>query len=93
MTIEPRTLHILEYAKIRERLAQHTSFSASRQLALQLQPDDDIDAIRRAQRATSAARQLFDTYPDVTIGGSRDVIACGDLSRVPTRVGTRARVR
>ncbi|HEY0603227.1 MAG TPA: endonuclease MutS2 [Herpetosiphonaceae bacterium] len=73
MTIESRTLHILEYAKIRERLAQHTSFSASRQLALQLQPDDDIDAIRRAQRATSAARQLFDTYPDITIGGSRDV--------------------
>ncbi|MBV9789123.1 MAG: endonuclease MutS2 [Chloroflexi bacterium] len=73
MTIEPRTLHILEYAKIRDRLAQHTSFSASRQLALQLQPDDDIDAIRRAQRATSAARQLFDTYPDVTIGGARDV--------------------
>jgi DNA mismatch repair protein MutS2 len=73
MTIEARTLHILEYAKIRERLAQHTSFSASRQLALQLQPDDDIQAIRRAQRATSAARQLFDNYPDVTIGGARDV--------------------
>jgi DNA mismatch repair protein MutS2 len=73
MTIEARTLHILEYAKIRERLAQHTSFSASRQLALQLQPDDDIQAIRRAQQATSAARQLFDNYPDVTIGGARDV--------------------
>ncbi|HEX6290985.1 MAG TPA: endonuclease MutS2 [Herpetosiphonaceae bacterium] len=73
MTIEARTLHILEYAKIRERLAQQTAFSASRELALHLQPDDDIDAIRRAQRATTAARQLFDTYPDITIGGARDI--------------------
>jgi DNA mismatch repair protein MutS2 len=73
MTIETRTLHILEYAKIRERLAQQTSFSASRELALQLLPDDDIQAIRRAQQATTAARQLFDTYPDITIGGARDI--------------------
>jgi DNA mismatch repair protein MutS2 len=63
----------LEYAKIRERLAQQTAFSASRELALSMLPDDDIAAIRHAQRATSAARQLFDTYPDITIGGARDI--------------------
>lgn len=73
MTIEERTLNILEYPKVRERLAQHTSFSASRELALSLRPDDDATFIRRAQRATSAARQLFDTFPDITIGGARDI--------------------
>jgi DNA mismatch repair protein MutS2 len=52
MTIEARTLHILEYAKIRERLAQHTSFSASRQLALQLQ---HYGAARRRSRPERAA--------------------------------------
>lgn len=73
MPIETRTLHILEYPKIREQLAQHASFSASRELALALQPDDDPGSVRRAQRATSAARHLFDTFPDITIGGARDI--------------------
>jgi DNA mismatch repair protein MutS2 len=73
MTIEQRTLSILEYPKIRERLAEHTSFSASRELALSLLPDDEIGSVRRAQRATSAARALFDAYPDITIGGARDI--------------------
>ncbi|MDP9309899.1 MAG: endonuclease MutS2 [Chloroflexota bacterium] len=73
MTIAERTLSILEYPKVRERLAQHTSFSASRELALSLRPDDDATFIRHAQRATSAARQLFDTFPDITIGGARDI--------------------
>lgn len=73
MTIAQRTLNILEYPKIRERLAEHTAFSASHELALNLLPDDDIGSVRRAQRATSAARQLFDTFPDITIGGARDI--------------------
>ncbi len=73
MPIEERTLQILEYPKIRERLAQHTAFSASRELALALVPDDDATFVRRAQRATSAARQLFDAFPDITIGGARDI--------------------
>lgn len=73
MPIETRTLNILEYPKIREQLAGHTSFSASRELALGLQPADDVAAVRHAQRATSAARQLYDNFPDITIGGARDI--------------------
>ncbi len=73
MPIEQRTLELLEYPKIRERLAQHTAFSASRELALHLLPDDEPTFVRRAQEATSAARRLLDAYPDITIGGARDV--------------------
>lgn len=73
MTIEQRTLNILEYPKIRQQLAEHTAFSASRELALSLLPDDDIGSVRRAQRATSAARQLFESFPDITVGGARDI--------------------
>ncbi len=36
MAIHTRTLQTLEFPKILERLAQHTSFSASRELAFQL---------------------------------------------------------
>jgi DNA mismatch repair protein MutS2 len=73
MPIEARTLELLEYPKIRERLAQHTAFSASRELALSLLPDDDVTFVRHAQQATSAARRLLDNYPDLSIGGARDV--------------------
>lgn len=73
MTIEQRTLNILEYPKIRQQLAEHTAFSASRELALSLLPDEEIGSVRRAQRATSAARQLFETFPDITVGGARDI--------------------
>lgn len=71
--IEHRTLETLEFGRIRERLGAATSFSASRELALQLVPDDDPVAIRRAQRATTAARLLYEEHPEITIGGARDV--------------------
>ncbi|HZB95625.1 MAG TPA: endonuclease MutS2, partial [Herpetosiphonaceae bacterium] len=73
MTIDQRTLETLEFPKILTRLAEHTSFSASRELALQLRPEDDLAAVIRAQQATTAARNLFDNYPEISIGGARDV--------------------
>ncbi|MDQ5851128.1 MAG: endonuclease MutS2, partial [Chloroflexota bacterium] len=73
MAIETRTLEILEFPKILDRLAEHTSFSASRALALALQPDDDVGTLARAQQATTAARRLYDEHPEITIGGARDV--------------------
>ncbi|WP_029215233.1 endonuclease MutS2 [Kallotenue papyrolyticum] len=73
MPFDTRTLELLEYPKIRERLARHTAFSASRELALSLQPDDDRVVVQRAQQATSAARRLLDQAPDVSIGGARDI--------------------
>jgi DNA mismatch repair protein MutS2 len=73
VTIDQRTLETLEFRKILARLAEHTSFSASRALALQLRPEDDLAAVTRAQQATTAARHLFDNHPEISIGGARDV--------------------
>ena len=81
MAIDRRTLETLEFPKILARLAEHTSFSASRALALALQPDDDVAAIRRAQRATTAARHLFDNFPEISVGGARDVRAAVGLAQ------------
>ncbi|CAA9237399.1 MAG: Recombination inhibitory protein MutS2, partial [uncultured Chloroflexia bacterium] len=81
MPIHTRTLQTLEFPKILERLAQHTSFSASRELALNLRPDDDATHVARMQRATSAARHLFDEHPDITIGGARDIRASVSLAQ------------
>ncbi len=73
MTIADQTLHTLEFPKIREQLARHTAFSASRELALNLLPSTEVGEVRQRQALTGEARALLDSFPDVTIGGARDV--------------------
>jgi len=71
--MEDRYLETLEYPKILERLAAHTSFSAGRELALALRPSINIEEVRRRQRETTEACRLFDVRTDITIGGARDI--------------------
>ncbi len=66
-------LQILELPKILKRLAEHTSFSAGRKLALRLQPSPDFDEVARRQGETGEARALLDASADVSLGGARDV--------------------
>ncbi|MBM4464286.1 MAG: endonuclease MutS2, partial [Chloroflexi bacterium] len=71
--MNPKYQQILELPKIWERLAEHTSFSAGRELALSLQPSSDFDEVTRRQGETSEARALLDVKADVSLGGARDV--------------------
>lgn len=71
--MESKYLETLEYPKILERLARHTSFSAGRELALALRPASDAAEVRHRQQETSEARGLQDLKPDVGVGGARDV--------------------
>ncbi len=66
-------LQILELPKILERLAEHTSFSAGRELALSLWPSPDDEEVARRQGETSEARALLDDRADLSVGGARDV--------------------
>ena len=66
-------LETLEYPKILGRLAEHTSFSAGRQLALSLTPAVDHAEIQTRQQETSEAKHLFDVRAETTLGGARDV--------------------
>jgi DNA mismatch repair protein MutS2 len=79
--IDQKTLHILEYEKILERLAEYTAFGASAEKARRLQPVNDIDEARRRQAETSEAVQLLVTHTDLTIGGARDIREKVDLAR------------
>ncbi|HEU5098969.1 MAG TPA: endonuclease MutS2 [Roseiflexaceae bacterium] len=81
MPISEQTLETLEFPKIRDRLARHTSFSASRELALGLLPSTDAYLIRRRLRLTSEARRLLDERPDASIGGARDIRPAAGLAR------------
>lgn len=81
MTISLQTVETLEFPKIREQLARHVGFSASRDLALALLPSSDPVDVRRAQQGTREARRLLDDRPDVSVGGARDVRPAVGLAR------------
>ncbi|MBC8161432.1 MAG: endonuclease MutS2 [Roseiflexaceae bacterium] len=71
--ISQQTLTTLEFPKVLERLAKHTNFSASRDLALSLKPSTSPVEVRERLQRTTEARRLFDSSPDVSIGGARDI--------------------
>ncbi len=78
--MDAKTLTILEYPKVLERLAVHCDFSASRELALALQPTGSLDLARAWLAETREARLLLDTS-DATIGGAHDIRPRVDLAR------------
>lgn len=63
----------LELPSVLSKLAEFTSFSASRELALGLEPRPEYEPVARALRLTGEARYLLDLRSDVTLGGARDV--------------------
>jgi DNA mismatch repair protein MutS2 len=70
--MDSKTLHVLEYPKVLDRLAAHCGFSASKELALGLQPATSLLEIRQRQQEVTEARTLLVTS-DATIGGAHDI--------------------
>jgi DNA mismatch repair protein MutS2 len=66
-------LTTLEFPKILERLAQHTAFSASKALALALQPTPFLVEAQAWQAETTEACHLLSVKPNLGIGGAHDV--------------------
>ncbi|MBP8974111.1 MAG: endonuclease MutS2, partial [Anaerolineae bacterium] len=68
-----KSAQTLELPKILERLARHTAFSASRELALALTPTPYLDEAQERLQETSEARLLLASHDHITVGGARDV--------------------
>ncbi len=68
-----KSVTTLEYPKILERLAQEAAFSASKELALALQPSTDLREVERRQAYTTEARRLLDVRPEAGVRGARDI--------------------
>ncbi|MGI6209806.1 MAG: endonuclease MutS2 [Anaerolineae bacterium] len=66
-------LELLEYPKVLAQLAEQTSFSGGRELALSLDVTTDLAEATRRQKETTEARQLLDVKADVSLGGAHDV--------------------
>jgi len=77
--MDSKTLHVLEYDKIRVRLKGFCDFSASMELALALEPTDAYDLARARLAETSEARRLF-AVQDIGVGGAHDIRHAVDLA-------------
>ncbi len=71
--MDGKSLLTLEFNKVLDRLAEHTSFSAGAALAHAVMPTADEAEARLWQAQTREAAELWDSGADVTIGGTRDV--------------------
>ena len=64
---------MLEFPKVRGILAEHTAFSGSRDLALNLEPSADVDVVSEALARSAEARRLLALNPDFAVRGAIDV--------------------
>jgi len=73
VTLGDRNLELLEFHKIREILAGFTSFSASRELAINIVPLLNEEDVRLRLRQSAEARRLLSLSPDFHIGEVVDI--------------------
>ncbi len=77
--MDSKTLNVLEYPKILERLAGYCDFSASMEMARALEPTDSFDLASARLAETTEARKLL-SVRDVGIGGAHDIRPAADLA-------------
>jgi len=83
--MDAKSLELLEFPQVKEILARHTAFSASRELALSLLPLDDYETVSLLLKQSAEARQLLAVEPGFSIGGVMDI-------REPARLATIGKV-
>src|SRR5215213_4187578 len=78
--MDAKTLSVLEYPKILERLKTFCDFSASMELARSLEPTNSHDLALARLAETSEARRQFSTNDNIGIGGAHDIRPAADLA-------------
>ena len=63
----------LEFFEVLQRLSRECQFSVAAERALALRPDDERSLVARSLDLTAEAVDLLTTFPEVGIGGARDV--------------------
>ena len=71
--MDKSSIAMLEFPRVRERLANYTSFPAGRELALSLQPTSDAEWVKLLLRQSAEARRLLSLRPDFHISEAYDV--------------------
>jgi len=73
MSFSEKTIHSLEFDKIRELLASYAPTEGSKGMARMLMPQEDVDSVLLRQRRTTDAKRLCDAKGMPGFGGVRDV--------------------
>jgi DNA mismatch repair protein MutS2 len=71
--VDARSIELLEFPLIRERLAEKTAFPPSRRLAESLEPSSDPVIVGRGLDETDQARGLLSERPGVGVGAAHDI--------------------
>ncbi len=71
--MDARSLTLLEFPLVRERLAGHTSFPPGRRLAEALVPSPEPVIVARGLEETDQARALLEERPGVGVGAAHDI--------------------
>jgi DNA mismatch repair protein MutS2 len=71
--MDNRSIGLLEFPLVRERLAAHTSFPPGRRLAEALEPSAEPVIVARGLDETDQARALLSERPGVGVGGAHDI--------------------
>jgi len=71
--MDARSIALLEFPLVRERLAAHTSFPPSRRLAEALVPEADPVLVARGLDETDQARAILEERPGVGVGAAHDI--------------------
>ncbi len=71
--MDARSIALLEFPQVRDRLAERTSFDPSRRLAEALVPSGDPVIVTRGLDETDQARALLSERPGAGIGGAKDI--------------------
>ena len=71
--MDARSIVLLEFPLVRDRLAAATSFGPGRRLAEALEPSPDPVIVARGLDETDQTRALLTEHPGVGIGGARDI--------------------
>src|SRR5438034_1171634 len=71
--MDARSIALLEFPLVRDRLAEKTSFPPSRRLAEQLEPESDPVLVARGLDETDQARSLLSERAGVGIGAAHDI--------------------
>ena len=71
--MDQRSIALLEFPSVRERLAAETSFPPSRRLAEALEPSADRVLVTRGLDETDQTRSLLEERPGIGIGGAHDI--------------------
>ena len=71
--MDRKHLNTLDFPQILTHLAQHTSFSAGKELALALEPSPVLAEVQQRLQETHEARYLLDAHGGVSLGGAHDV--------------------